>query len=138
MGDGLQDALDMRRVVEPGAAELAASRSLTSEDRHALRTCLADATATDENHRRLTDTRLHMAIAAAAGSPTVAAAVGEVQLRLDDLLRAIPVLATNIVHSDRQHAEIVAAVLGGDPEAARIAMAEHVDATAALLHGLLG
>lgn len=138
MGDALQDALDMRRVVEPGAAELAAMRSLTAQDRLALRSCLADATCANERDRRLADSRLHMAIAATAGSPTVAAAVGDVQLRLDELLRAIPVLAANIGHSDRQHAEIVSAVLGGDPDGARIAMAEHVDGTAALLHGLLG
>src|SRR5215475_11564323 len=30
MGDALHDALDFRRVVEPGAAELAATRSLTA------------------------------------------------------------------------------------------------------------
>ncbi|MEP6852326.1 MAG: FCD domain-containing protein [bacterium] len=138
MGDLLQDALDMRRVVEPGAAELAAGRTLTAEDRSTLRTCLAEATAAPEKRRRLSDTRLHMAIAAAAGSPTLAAAVAQVQLRLDELLRAIPVLPANIAHSDRQHARIVGAVLGGDAEAARVLMAEHVDGTAALLHGLLG
>jgi DNA-binding FadR family transcriptional regulator len=138
MGDTLQDALDMRRVVEPGAAELAAMRTLTGEDRAALNECLVEATGAAEKQRRLADSRLHMAIAAAAGSPTVAAAVAGVQLRLDEMLRAIPVLAANIAHSDRQHAQIVAAVLGGDPDAARTSMAEHVDGTAALLHGLLG
>lgn len=137
MGETLQDALDMRRVVEPGAAELAAMRTLPAEDRSALRDCLAEASGAGERERRLADSRLHMAIAAAAGSPTVAAAVADVQMRLDELLRAIPVLSANIAHSDRQHAEIVAAVLGADPDAARVAMAEHVDGTAALLHGLL-
>jgi GntR family transcriptional repressor for pyruvate dehydrogenase complex len=138
MGDTLQDALDMRRVVEPGAAELAATRSLTADERTTLRQCLSDATGASEKQRRLADTRLHMTIAVCAASPTLAAAVADVQLRLDDLLRAIPVLATNIAHSDDQHAEVVNAVLGGDAEAARLAMTEHVDGTAALLHGLLG
>ena len=32
----LDDALDLRRVIEPGAAELAASRTLTADDRASL------------------------------------------------------------------------------------------------------
>ena len=138
MGATLQDALDMRRVVEPGAAELAARRSLGAHDRSTLRECLDAATGGAERDRRLADSRLHMAIAAAAGSPTLAAAVAGVQLRLDELLRAIPVLATNIAHSDAQHAEVVDAILSGDDQTARAAMCEHVDGTAALLIGLVG
>lgn len=138
MGDALQDALDMRRVVEPGAAELAAARALSGEDRTALRSCLDAAATTAGRGRRVADSRLHLAIAACAGSPTLAAAVASVQLRLDDLLRAIPVLPANIAHSDAQHADIVDAVLSGDAARARAAMAEHVDGTAALLIGLIG
>jgi GntR family transcriptional repressor for pyruvate dehydrogenase complex len=78
-----------------------------------------------------------MAIAAAGESPSVVAVVAEVQMRLTELLRAIPVLPANIAHSDRQHAAIVAAILAGQSEAARVAMEEHVDGTAALLFGLL-
>ncbi len=138
MGATLQDALDMRRVVEPGAAELAATRDLSADDRNTLRECLDAATGAVERDRRLADSRLHMAIAAAAGSPTLAAAVADVQLRLDELLRAIPVLAANIAHSDAQHAEVVAAILDGDDHLARTSMCEHVDGTAALLIGLVG
>jgi GntR family transcriptional regulator, transcriptional repressor for pyruvate dehydrogenase complex len=72
-----------------------------------------------------------------SGSPSVAAAVAEVQARLDELLLAIPVFPKNIAHSDRQHARIVRAILRSDPTAARAAMSEHVDGTAALLRGLL-
>jgi DNA-binding GntR family transcriptional regulator len=138
MGPTLQDALDMRRVVEPGAAELAATRELSADDRSTLRGCLDAATGAVERDRRLADSRLHMAIAAAAGSPTLAAAVADVQLRLDEMLRAIPVLAVNIAHSDAQHAETVDAILSGDDQAARTSMCEHVDGTAALLVGLIG
>ncbi len=138
MGDSLQDALTFRRVVEPGAAELAAMRTLTADDRTALKRYLDDAATATAKKRRLADSRLHLAIAASAGSPTLAAAVADVQLRLDEMLRAIPVLSANIAHSDQQHAVIVDAVLGGDADTARSAMAEHVDGTAALLQGLLG
>jgi GntR family transcriptional repressor for pyruvate dehydrogenase complex len=137
MGRSIEDALDTRRVVEPGAAALAATRTLTAADRATLHRCLIAATESQADVRRLADSRLHMAIAAAAGSATLAAAVADVQLRLDELLRAIPVIAANIAHSNRQHAAIVDAVLAGEPERARTEMEEHVDGTAALLRGLL-
>ncbi len=133
----LKDTLALRRIVEPGAAALAATRTLSAADRATLHRCLRDATDCDPDGRRLADSRLHMAIAAAGESPSVVAVVADVQMRLTELLRAIPVLPTNIAHSDRQHAAIVAAILAGQPEAARAAMEEHVDGTAALLSGLL-
>jgi GntR family transcriptional regulator, transcriptional repressor for pyruvate dehydrogenase complex len=133
----LNDTLELRRIVEPGAAALAASRTLSAADRATLHRCLREASDCGAQDRRLADCRLHMAIAAAGGSASVVAVVAEVQMRLTELLRAIPVLDANITHSDRQHAAIVAGVLGGQPEDARAAMEEHVDGTAALLRGLL-
>jgi DNA-binding FadR family transcriptional regulator len=137
-GGSLNDTLDMRRVVEPGAAALAATRDLTPDDRATLRSCLVAASDTSSGSRRLADSRFHMAVAACAGSPSLSRAIADVQLRMDELLRAIPVLSTNLAHSDRQHALIVDAVLAGDAEAARLEMEEHVDGTAALLRGFLG
>jgi DNA-binding GntR family transcriptional regulator len=64
--------------------------------------------------------------------------VVEVRVHLVDLLNAIPMLERNLVHSNRQHAAIVQAILAGDPVRARQAMEEHVDGTAALLRGFLG
>ena len=133
----IDDALDLRRVVEPGAAALAASRTLTAADRATLHRCLRAASSCPPAARRLADSRLHMAIAAASGSASVTAVVADAQLRLDSLLRAIPVIAANIAHSDRQHDEIVDAILAGQPDRARVAMEEHVDGTAALLRGFL-
>jgi len=133
----LNDTLELRRIVEPGAAALAASRTLSAADRGTLHDCLREASDCENTGRRLADSRLHMAIAAAGGSPSVVGVVGDIQMRLTELLARIPVLTPNITHSDRQHAAIVAGVLSGQPEAARSAMEEHVDGTAALLRGLL-
>lgn len=133
----LEDALALRRVVEPGAAALAASRTLTAADRASLRRYLNAATECAPATRRLADSRLHMAIAALGGSASVAAVVADVQMRLDELLRAIPVIPANIAHSDLQHAAIVEAILGGQVDQARLQMEEHVDGTAALLRGFL-
>jgi DNA-binding FadR family transcriptional regulator len=134
----LEDMLDLRRIVEPGAAALAATRTLTAADRATLQRFLHESTACSASRRRLADSRLHMAIAAAGESPSVVSVVGDVQLRLTDALRRIPVIPANIEHSDKQHAAVVAAILAGEPETARSTMEEHLDASAALLRGLLG
>jgi GntR family transcriptional repressor for pyruvate dehydrogenase complex len=133
----LNDTLDLRRIVEPGAAALAATRTLSAADRATLHRCLREATDCEPDGRRLADCRLHMAIAAAGESASVAAVVADVQMRLTELLRAIPVIPANIHHSNRQHAAIVAAILAGQPDLARSEMEEHIDGTAALLRGLL-
>jgi DNA-binding FadR family transcriptional regulator len=138
MGESLPDALAFRRVVEPGAAELAAGRTLSAADRQHLVACLTASRERDPATRRTADSRLHLAIAAASGSASLAAAVADVQLSLDRLLAAIPVIARNLDHSDEQHGRIVDAILAGDAGAARQVMAEHCEGTAELLRGLLG
>lgn len=137
MGDQLHDALDFRRVLEPGAAGLAATRTLSARDRQHLVTTLGAARERGQG-RRVNDSRLHLGIAAASGCPSLSAAIADVQLALDRLLAAIPVIQRNLDHSDAQHDRIVDAILQGDPVAARGAMEEHCDATAELLYGLLG
>jgi DNA-binding FadR family transcriptional regulator len=137
MGDSLPDTLDFRRVVEAGAAGLAAGRSLAAADRQHLVACLLASRERDPAVRRLADSRLHLAIASAAGSASLATAVADVQFALDQLLRAIPVIRRNLDHSDAQHTRIVEAILAGDAATARAVMEEHCDATAELLRGLL-
>ncbi|NJP31765.1 FadR/GntR family transcriptional regulator [Micromonospora thermarum] len=137
MGDRLHDALDFRRVLESGAAALAANRSLSATERQHLVGALAASRDRDPATRRVSDSRLHLVIAAASGSPSLAAAVADVQLTLDRLLAAIPVITRNLDHSDAQHARIVDAILAGDASGARAVMEEHCDGTAELLRGLL-
>ena len=138
MGAGLDDALTFRRVVETGAAEMAARASLTRQQRESLAEALATMQDCGLSGYRQADTRLHLAIADAAGSPQLTASVVEARVRLVDLLNAIPMLERNLEHANVQHAGIVRAILAGDPERARRAMAEHVAGTAALLRGFLG
>lgn len=134
----LLDALDFRRVVEPGTAYLAATRELTAEQRAWLRQSLsAVRDAADSSAHRLADHRLHLAIATLSESPMLMQTVTQAQTRLNEMLNAIPVLQRNIEHSNDQHAAIVTAVLGGDPQRARLVMEDHCDATSALLRGLL-
>ena len=55
--------------------------------------CLAARGTAAAPTRRVADSRLHLAIAAASGSPSLAAAVADVQIDVDRLLAAIPVIA---------------------------------------------
>jgi DNA-binding FadR family transcriptional regulator len=137
MGEQLSDALVFRMAVETGAAQALASRRLTGEQVERLRQCLHEAdTAAPGDYRRL-DTRFHLTIGELTGSPTLAAACADARMRLNDLLGAIPVLRRNIEHAAVQHAAIVDAILAGDQDAARRAVAEHLEGTGALLRGFL-
>ncbi len=139
LGQEFADALDFRRVVEPGAAALAATRQLSPMQRAFLANSLqAEDSAAADGARRIADSRLHLAIVTLTGSPMLIESVTRVQAALDQLLRRIPVLPKNIEHSNDQHRDIVGAILAGHPEVARVAMEEHVDGTAALLRGLIG
>ncbi len=134
---GLQDVLVFRRTVETGAAEAAAGRALSAAERRLLLQRRDAAEQADAAGYRIADTRFHLALAEASGSPLLATAVADARLRINSLLDAIPMLEVNLVHSAEQHRRICEAVLGGDPEAARRAMAEHLDGTASLLEGFL-
>jgi len=133
----IDDALRLREILEVGAARMAATRTLTAAEREGLWTRLADVrNATADDYRRL-DSRLHLAIAEAAGSPSLVPLVAENRMRLNALLDQIPLLPRNIAHSDEQHEAVVLAILAGDCEGAAAAMRAHVEGSAALLHGFL-
>ncbi|MEO7754707.1 MAG: FCD domain-containing protein [Terracoccus sp.] len=138
-GAAMQDALTFRRVVEPGAAWLAATQPLAADQRAWLTESLREVDHAAENSaHRVADSRLHLAIATLSGSPMLIDAVTRSQSALHDMLMAIPVLRRNIEHSNSQHDQVVDAILGGDADGARVAMEEHCDATSALLRGLIG
>lgn len=134
----LVDALDFRRIVEPGAAYAAAGRKLTGAQKKSLSEALeAVNTETDPARHRQADSLFHLAIASLSASPLLIDAVTNVQKSLHDMLNAIPVLDRNIDHSRQQHSAIAKAILAGNPARARRAMESHCDDTAALLRGLL-
>ena len=134
----IDDVLRLREVLETGAARMAAGRTLSDADRMVLRSRLSDVCrAAPRDYRRL-DSRLHLAIAEAAGSPSLVSLVADNRMRVNALLDRIPLLARNIGHSDHQHEQIVAAILAGDPDRAGSEMLAHLAGSAALLHGFLG
>jgi GntR family transcriptional repressor for pyruvate dehydrogenase complex len=133
------DALEFRRIVEPGAAHQAADTTLDPAQVAQLRSAHdAVARAGSRAKHRQADSRFHLTVAALSGSPRTIDAVRSVQASLHEMLSAIPVLDTNISHSHRQHRDLCKAITEGQAERARLVMEEHCDDTAALLRGLVG
>jgi DNA-binding FadR family transcriptional regulator len=136
MGENLDDAIDFRRAIEPTLVELASERRTDQQ--------LADVAKVLEETRhvppagfRAADSRFHLALAPMAHSPSLAAAAAEVQLRLSELLAAMPILEESIRNSHAQHKEILRAIADRDPEGARARMIDQIEATSALLHSLV-
>ncbi len=162
--DKLTDALTFRLAVETGAADAlachfgvvgaagsvgsvgAAGASVpasgcdqpTDAARAILLARLGEVNAAGPQDYRRLDTLFHLCIAELAGSSLLTAACADARMRLNDFLNAIPVLQRNIDHTAGQHRAIVDAILAGDAGAARTAVAEHLEGTAALLRGFLG
>ena len=89
-----------------------------------------------DEYRRL-DTLLHLAIAEAAGIPSLVALVAENRADVNAWLDTFPLMPRNIQHSGEQHERIVSAILAGRPDAAEAAMRDHLAGSEALLRGFL-
>lgn len=135
--DEIEDVLSLREILEVGAVRAVARRSLTAVERDGLWTRLEESSsAGPEDYRRL-DSRFHLALAEASGTPSLVSLVADSRSHMNDLLNRIPLLPPNISHSNEQHEAIVVAILRGDEEAAAAAMLEHLAGSATLLRGFL-
>ncbi|MET1043300.1 MAG: FCD domain-containing protein [Microbacteriaceae bacterium] len=134
----IDDVLGLRDILEIGAARAAAGRSLSAVDRDQLRVRLNETSAATHDQYRRLDSRLHLTIGELAGIPSLVPLLADNRMRVNLLLDAIPLLNRNLVHSSSQHEAIVQAILAGNADAAADAMREHLEGTAALLHGFLG
>jgi DNA-binding FadR family transcriptional regulator len=159
-GQKLADALTFRFAIETGAADMLAQQVAAAADpavepvapvtgpaladgspvsqRDVLLARLEDVNSAEPQEYRRMDTLFHLAIAELTGSNLLSTACAEARMQLNDLLNAIPMLKLNIAHAAAQHAAIVDAILAGDPDGARNAVAEHLSGTGSLLRGFLG
>src|SRR3979409_606908 len=92
----IDDALRLREILEVGAARMGGHRTLTATEREVLWSRLADVRGAEPNDYRRLDSRLHLAIAEAAGSPSLVPLVAENRMRLNGLLDQMA------VHRDHQ------------------------------------
>jgi DNA-binding FadR family transcriptional regulator len=132
----IEDVLGMRRVLEGGAAR-AAVTGTGSFARETLPRMLEQTRAAELADYRRSDSLLHLAIAEAAGIPSLLPLIAENRAQVNAWLDAFPLLPRAIAHSEDQHARIVAAIVEGRPDAAEAAMLEHVAASEALIRGFV-
>ncbi|MGO1824219.1 MAG: FadR/GntR family transcriptional regulator [Brevibacterium aurantiacum] len=133
----VEDTLTWRRVIEMGVAEVAAGQDLTAPQRGQLAAAMDTSRQSSLAEYRRLDSQLHLTWAQVTGSPSLVRSMVETRTRANKLLERIPMIEPNLVHSHEQHQRIHNAILAGDADAARTAMAEHLDGTAALLRGFL-
>jgi DNA-binding FadR family transcriptional regulator len=135
--DLLLDAMVFRTVVEPGAVELAARREKSDAEIEELRVRLGEVSAAGPGQYRVADCRFHVTLAALSGSNSLTKAVADIQMSLDDLLRAVPYMDKAIAHAQDQHVQIAEAVIAGDAAQAKEIMTTHIEATATLVRGFM-
>jgi len=137
MGYELQRALDLRWAIEPSAAALAARRR-TAEDMQRIREAYAHTQAAKLSRFRAADGRFHVTVAEASHSKALISSVVEIQVQLNDLLNALPIIRSSVAHSHKQHGALVDAISARRANEARAILEQHIEATSELLLGFLG
>lgn len=138
-GGDLAALLRYRRILELGAAEIAAERATPEQiDRLAeLVDEMGPLAKSDYRGYRAVDARFHIELAAIADAPALLDALSSVQADLSEVLIAIPHSIESLTNADLQHRRIVAALEARDRDAARVAMREHVEGIERLLTVLI-
>jgi DNA-binding FadR family transcriptional regulator len=134
----IHDAAEMRSIVEPAVAALAAERA-TAEALERLAGHNADMhAATDDDYRFMrADTSFHFDLARACANPLLADAVEHSRLAMARALEVLPGSPAWHERSVTQHAALLDALGERDAAGARRAMARHVQDTARALDLML-
>jgi GntR family transcriptional repressor for pyruvate dehydrogenase complex len=135
----LRHALELRRLLEPEAAALAAART---NKRGLGRLRRAHTQVVDREERpdsafMAADTAFHLEIARASGNPLIATSIEQILSELAPALQALPESGAWHNRSIVEHERIVTCVMDGDSDGARVAMATHVAGTERAIEVLL-
>lgn len=123
----VSDVIELRRVVEPAAAELAAMRA-TPEAVRAIEAALHDmATAPDLNAHHAADLRFHLSILEAAGNHLILGLRHGIEGALSFAIRLLTRSEEEGASSHALHEAVADAITGKNPAAARAAMDRLVD-----------
>ncbi|SEQ94789.1 FadR/GntR family transcriptional regulator [Arthrobacter sp. OV608] len=124
--------IEVRRMVETGAAALAAKR-YTPEHAEMMRGCIADMKrfheAGDLEKFVLADIAFHDAVLKASGNPFVRALFAQLGQLLYVTRRETSAVPEIQVHAIEYHQKVLDSILTGDVELARRTMDEHMDQT---------
>lgn len=126
--DEVRDLIDVRKVIEGGTALLAAQRA--SDERLEALSELVDEMQTIDmvDVWRERDTFLHLSIADASGSKSLLRHVAALRGETFTISREYPVPARAMVLANREHLDIVEAIVARDPAQAQHAMTQHIEA----------
>jgi DNA-binding FadR family transcriptional regulator len=127
----VSDVIELRRVVEPAAAELAAARATPGAVR-AINAALHDmATTTDVNAHNAADLRFHLCILEAAGNDLLLGLRYGIEGALSFAIRLLTRSKEEGESSHALHVAVAEAITRKDPATARAAMDRLVDRWAA-------
>ncbi|WP_350004345.1 FadR/GntR family transcriptional regulator [Pseudarthrobacter sp. WHRI 8279] len=135
-GTGIDEAalklLEVRRIMETGAAELAA-RHATAEHFAAMEKAIADLEtaheAADLDAVTLADLAFHNVVFKASANPFLPALLGQLGHLLYTTRRETSAFPEVQRHALEHHRLVLAAIATGEPETARKAMDEHINQT---------
>jgi len=133
-----RDVLDYRVAIETGAALLAAERA-QPEDLARMREQVDEMKAIGEDFEpyRRADIRFHIALAEAARSHRLVAAMTEVQGDMSELISLIAHPDEVLAQSNAQHAQLVDLIEAHDAAGAAELVRKHLEGTEHILIGLL-
>lgn len=124
--------LEVRRMVETGAAELAA-RHATAEHLTAMGTAISELEAAhdagDLDAVTLADLAFHNAVFRASANPFIPALLGQLGHLLYATRRETSAFPEVQLHALQHHRLVLAAIATGSPEKARKAMDDHINQT---------
>jgi GntR family transcriptional regulator, transcriptional repressor for pyruvate dehydrogenase complex len=133
-----RETCDERMAVEVGIAVLAAERATpASVETLAEIVDAIESMLEDFPSYREADTRFHVGLAEATGSPPLVTAMTETQGKMVRLISHIAHPPEVLGSANEQHRRLVAAVRRQDPLAAAREMTEHIHGTEHVLAGLL-
>jgi DNA-binding FadR family transcriptional regulator len=132
----LRDLADERRVVEGGAAELAAERATPEQLGELERLATEMERSSSYEEWGAHDTLFHLVLADASGSERLVTRIADLRSEVFRISRHFPTPRPVLELSEAEHREILRALRNRRPTRARETMARHVESTLALWLGL--
>lgn len=117
----LRSVQEMRSIIEPEAAALAALRRTPEQTTHISAACAAMGTAGTIAHRIDADVRFHLGILAAAGNEFLIPFGFVIESALAAVFDYTTRDRKDLAHSDKLHEHIAEAIRRGQPQRARLA-----------------
>ncbi len=126
--EGLGNLIEVRELLEPGIAALAAVRA-TQDEINSMQKAVAamDKTLHDADAFIAADLDFHCALAEASRNTLIPLLLDPIVDQLQDQRKTIFLVENGALRGQYHHKQILAAVIQGDPEAAREAMRAHLE-----------